>query len=199
MTVWIPWIFAVGLAASVLGLYAFVSATRYGDRSLIGIGVFGLFTLLFGIAVIQWLFWSAFVRPRVVPYFARQLEPYGGLTSVSFAKGRAVYLELEQLEESAAMLGITPLTAFGFADDFYGQDVRWHPAAEGSRTVEALLRDLTQRPHPSAALAGELEALASVLCVAADRDVPFALVLRLYSRDSVQAVATLEERHGAFW
>ena len=41
--------------------------------------------------------------------------------------------------------------------------------------------------------------LAGVLRIAARKEVPFALVLRLWERDNMQVVCTREARHGNFW
>jgi len=48
-------------------------------------------------------------------------------------------------------------------------------------------------------VARDLEALASVLGVAADHGVDFSLVLRLYKQESIQVVATRQPRQGRFW
>jgi hypothetical protein len=91
------------------------------------------------------------------------------------------------------------LSAFGFADDYYEQPVRRHPAAEGVRTAETL-RQVPSLQRPLAPeVAGDLEALASVLRVAAERGVDFSLVLRLDKRDSLQVISSMQPREGRFW
>ena len=94
MTAWIPWLFVAGLIVSLAGLYAFVRALRLGEGSVVTVAVYAVFVVLFGIAVGQWLFWSAFIKPRIVPYFTRELEPWGGAASSAFLRGRATYLAL---------------------------------------------------------------------------------------------------------
>jgi len=48
-------------------------------------------------------------------------------------------------------------------------------------------------------VAHDLEALATVVRAAAERGVDFSLVLRLYEKDNLQGVCTLETRQGSFW
>ncbi len=48
-------------------------------------------------------------------------------------------------------------------------------------------------------VANDLETLAAVLRVAADRGVPFSLVLRLQKKDSIQVISSGEHRKGSFW
>jgi hypothetical protein len=95
-------------------------------------------------------------------------------------------------------LDVPPLSSFGFADDVYGQEVRWHPASEGRRTVGALARGLDDRLRSVPAVAEDLDALATALGVAGQREVAFALMLRL-GPDSLQVVSTMERRQGRFW
>jgi hypothetical protein len=154
---------------------------------------FTIFFLLFGWAVL-WMLLPIRTRPRIVPYFAAELGAYGGDTMTAFARGRALYLEIAALDALAHSRGVKPLSAFGFAYDHFGQEVHWHPAADGLATTEAL----RQERH-SPALARDLEALARVLSVAARKEVPFALVLRLWEKDSMQVVCTRETRQGNFW
>jgi hypothetical protein len=91
-------------------------------------------------------------------------------------------------------LGVTPLSAFGFAYDHFGQQVDWHAAADGLATVEAL-----RNQSKDSSAAADLETLAGVLRIAARKQVPFALVLRLWERDNMQVVCTRETRQGNFW
>src|SRR5262245_9046832 len=85
------------------------------------------------------------MRPRIVPCFARELGAYGGETMAAFRRGRALYRESAALERLAANLRVKPLSASGFADDCYEQDVTWHSAIEGIRSIEALLREVDSR------------------------------------------------------
>jgi hypothetical protein len=149
--------------------------------------------------VAHWLIWPFRLRPRIVPYFARALGEYGGKTMTAFVRGRALYREIVALEQLAGTLGVKPLSAFGFAYDYYQQEVRWHAASEGLRTVEALRQSLGVNLLAAPDVTQDLEALASILRAAADQNVEFSLVLRLHAKDSMQGVCTREVRQGSFW
>jgi hypothetical protein len=194
MTWWIPAIFVVGLCVSALGL--FTSIARLGDGGALRVvdGVFAVFFALFALSVAVWLATPLRIRPRIVPYFAREIEPHGGRSSAAFAHGRRLYLGIGALDELARTAGATPLSAFGFADDYYGQSVHWHAAAAGLRTIAAL-----RHGSAGAELAADLDALAAALDRAAEHGVDFSLVLRLYGRDSLQVVSSREPRQGRFW
>ena len=199
MTWWIPLIFAVGLGISLLGLSASIAESRSRDALTPGVWVFGLFVVFFAWPVLGWLFYPYLQKPRIVPYFQRQLAEHGGGTTAAFKRGRGLYLEAAALDALAAHLGVKPLTAFGFAYDYYDQPVVWHSAAEGLTTVQALLPAAVSHSTPMRAAISDLEALASALAVAAVQGVEFSLVLRLHARDSLQAVMTREVRQGSFW
>lgn len=196
---WIPWIFVFGLCVSIVGLIPFIAAFRESGSLTVGLVGFGLAALFFGWVVISWLLWPYRLRPRIVPYFVRELGPLWGDTMAAFTRGRGLYREIVALEELAETQGVKALSAFGFAYDHYGQQVRWHPASEGLRTVEALRQSLGAQTHAAPDVARDLEALASVLRTAATQGVDFSLVLRLHAKDSLQGVCTREVRQGSFW
>ena len=190
---WISAIFVAGFAFSALGLFTATAALRDGGSIGARLVIFAIFFVLFGWAVLRILL-PLRPRPRIVPYFASELEPYGGETMQAFRQGRALYLEIAVLDALARSLGVKPLSAFGFAYDHFGQQVAWHAAADGLATVE-VLRDESKSPSAAA----DLETLAGVLRIAARKEVPFALVVRLWERDNMQVVCTRETRYGAFW
>ena len=198
MTWWIPWIFVIGLCISVLGLVLAVAAFRE-EGALARLVAFGLFAAFFGWAVLLWLIGPLLINPRIVPYFTRQLGEYGGKTMGAFRRGRELYREIVVLEHLAQTLGVKPLSTFGFAYDYYEQEVSWHSAAEGLRTVEALRQGLDRQPSAAPELAADLDALAQVVRTAAECSVDFSLVLRLHAKDNMQAVCTRETRQGSFW
>jgi hypothetical protein len=198
MTWWIPWLFVIGFVVSLAGLYTTIQSLRLGVALGVADAAFAAFTLLFGIAVVTWLRWRQIIEPRVVPYFARQLEPYGGNSSLAFQTGRDIYRSLSELDDLAAALGVKPLSAFGFADDFYEQPVEWHSASDGLATIDALRGELVSRSGDGS-IELDLETLAAVLRIAATQDVGFSLVLRLYNHESIQAISTLQPRSGSFW
>jgi hypothetical protein len=194
---WIGWLYAVGFALSAAGLATTVMHYRAEGSPLLKAAFLAWAFLGFGMGVFLWL--RPFRhQPRIVPYFARRLEEYGGPTSAAFAGGRSLFLELAALDALAERLGVAPLSAFGFPDDHYGQEVRWHPASEGCQSADALRQNLAGL-GAAPELASDLDALSAVLHAAADREVAFALVLRLHAKDSLQGVMTREDRQGSFW
>lgn len=187
----------VGFGLSALGLYASASLWGEGLRpSTLKLVVLVYGALAFGGVLVAALIWPWRARCRVVPYFAREMGPYPGATSVAFGRGHDLYRKSAELDRIAAALGVAPLSAFGFGDDLYGQAVRWAPAADGLRTVTALRADASLAPG----VAADLDALASVLRVAAEQGVEFALLLRVGGGD-LQSAAVFEprERIGRFW
>jgi hypothetical protein len=190
---WISAIFIAGFAFSALGVFTAIASLRDGGSIGARFMVFAVFFLLFGWAVLRILL-PLRPKPRIVPYFASELEPFGGETMQAFRHGRALYLEFAALDSRARSLGVKPLSAFGFAYDHFGQQVDWHAAADGLATVEAL-----RNQSKDSSAAADLETLADVLRIAARKQVPFALVLRLWERDNMQVVCTREARQGNFW
>ena len=193
MAWWISSIFAAGFVFSAIGLFASLAAFREDGSITAKLVAFAIFFVLFGWAVVLMLL-PIRPRPRIVPYFAAELGAYGGDTMTAFARGRALYLEITALDALARSRGVKPLSTFGFAYDHFGQEVHWHPAADGLATAEALRKE-----RNSPAVAQDLEALARVLRTAAGKDVPFSLVLRVWEKDSMQMVCTRETRQGSFW
>lgn len=199
MTKWVPLIFAVGLTVSLLGLIPSIVAVRAHGSPTPALLLFGCFTVAFGWGVILWLLGPFPIRPRIVPYFTAELGALLGPTMAAFRRGRALYRNIVTLDDLARRLGVTPLSAFGFAYDHYAQEVRWQPAGDGLQTVEALRLGADGSTSTDPELAEDLGALAFVLRVAVARGVRFALVLRLQARDNLQVVCTRETRHGSFW
>ena len=199
MTWWIPAILAVGLGVSIIGLIPAVTAFVERRSPRISVFVYGLFTMFFGWAVIYSVIWPCFVRPRIVPYFKQELEPYGGSTMAAFLRGRDLYREFLALEDLATGLGVAPLSVFGFSHDLYEQEVRWHTPSDGLRTVEAVRQHVGARSNAPPAVIKDLDALTAILRVAAERNVQFSLVLRLHAKDSMQGVCTREVRQGSYW
>jgi hypothetical protein len=153
----------------------------------------------FGLALAALLTQPFRLKTRIVPYFVRRIEEYGGGSTRAFVRGRGLYRDIVALEDLAGTLGVTPLSAFGFADDYYGQAVHWHAASEGLRTAEALRQALNTRLPGARDASDDLDALASVLRIAANRGVDFCLTVRIQRKDSLQVVSSMEVRHGSFW
>ncbi|HZF04383.1 MAG TPA: hypothetical protein VE932_08645 [Patescibacteria group bacterium] len=187
----------VGVSLSALGLHA--SAALWGEGlrpSTLRLLVLAYGFLAFGGVLAAALVWPFFARCRIVPYFAREMGSYPCETSAAFARGHELYRQSAALDGLTRTLGVTPLSAFGFGDDLYGQPIRWSPAADGLRTVTAV-RDAVSA---DSGVTRDLDTLASVLRVAADRGVGFALLLRVGGGD-VQSAAVFEPRvrRGRFW
>ncbi|MEI4920648.1 hypothetical protein Q8G81_34380, partial [Klebsiella pneumoniae] len=83
---------------SILGLVPSVAAFRADGSQPVSVAVFALFALLFGRAAFNWLTWPLFVRPRIVPYFSKEREGYGGETMAAFRRGRGLYRGIVALE-----------------------------------------------------------------------------------------------------
>ena len=198
MTWWIPLIFVLGLVVAILGLIPSIQTSRAQGSVTPGLIGFGLFTVLFGWAVIQWILGPFPIRPRIVPYFTKEVGRLHGPTMTAFRRGRALYLNAVALERIAASAGVKPLSAFGFADDYYEQEVRWHSVAEGLATVGALRQGLAEELQDTEVVE-DLEALAAVLGAAAAQGADFSLVLRLFAKANLQMVCTREARRGSFW
>jgi hypothetical protein len=195
---WISWISVIGLFVSVVGFVpTFLLARQAGSPSVMPY-VFAASALAFGWAWIMGAIGHRQFCPRIVPYFAREVAPAGGATMDAFRGGRGLYREIIGLDRWSVALGVEPLSSFGFTDDYYRQEVRWHTASEGLRTVWALQRALDSDPDLEGVVA-DLAALERALSMAAERGVPFSLVLRLRARDSLPMVATREIRQGSLW
>jgi hypothetical protein len=197
---WIAWVPVVGFGLSSAGLIAARALAQDGaglSTAKLAILWFGFVS--FGLGLASLLTVPFRLRARIVPYFAHQIEEYGGTSSTAFVRGRGLHREIIVLEELADGLGVRPLSTFGFADDYYGQAVHWHAAAEGVKTAEALGRAVGARLPAAPDVAQDLEALAAVLRLAAGRGVPFCLALRIQGKDSLQVVSSMEGRQGRFW
>jgi hypothetical protein len=187
----------LGAGLSAFGLHAAASLWGRGLRpSTLALIALAYGLLAFGGVLVAALVWPLRARCRIVPYFARAMGPYPGETSAAFARGHDFYRQSAALDRLARTLGVTPLSAFGFGDDLYAQPVRWAPASDGLRTVTTLREAVAA----DTGLARDLDALASVLRVAADRGVEFALLLRVGGGD-LQSAAIFEPRAriGRFW
>jgi hypothetical protein len=199
MTWWLPLIFVIGCAVSLLGFSTAVWELNADGALTSGLFIFGLFSLLFGAAVVRWLIGPLPYKPRIVPYFAQQLGAYHGPAMSAFLRGRALYSQIVALDALADTLSVQPLSSFGFAYDHYDQVVQWHSAAQGLHTVQALRAGLGADVRAAPGLTEDLDTLAAVLHTAADQGVEFSLIVRLHAKDNMQAVCTRELRQGEFW
>ena len=196
---WTGWISVIGIFVSVVGFVpTFLLARQAGSPSVMPY-LFAASALAFGWVWIMGAIGHRHFSPRIVPYFERQVLPPDGATMAAFRGGRGLYRDLIGLDRWSAALGVEPLSRFGFADDCYDQEVSWHRASDGLRTVWALQKALDSDPDLPDHVVADLAALEAALSMAAERGVAFSLVLRLAAKDSLQAVATGEKRQGSFW
>lgn len=197
---WFDWIPVLGFGLSSAGLVAArVLAPDGVGLSTPKLALLWFGFLFFGLGLVGLMTWRLRLRPRIVPYFARQIEAFGGRTSAAFRRGRGLYRDIVALDTLADALGVTRLSSFGFGDDYYGQEIRWHSASEGLRTVDALREGLGEDLRAVPDVLPDLETLATVLRVAADLHVDLSLTLRIHKKDSLQVVSSMERRQRSFW
>lgn len=148
-------------------------------------------------AIAAWCALASFRPPsifqvRVLPYFEKQVGEID-----TFLAGYALARNWERLDDLARELGSSPLSDFGFADDFEGDPLIWHDAAKGYDTVEAIRqrieRDWVTRDLD---LLRDLNALAHALSRAAEQRIRFSLLVRLADGTSPMEMA---QRSGTFF
>jgi len=175
----------VGVAAAVYGMS---EHPRWGEL----LRLFGLaaFTLYFGS-----MLWDAFHTARhtgIVPYFQQKLGEIQ-----TFIGGLAIAESCQALDELAVQWGLSPLSAFGFNDDFAGEELTWHAPEQGLAAVSGLLSALRARPKligKQSQIIEELAAIEHALRIARDRGIPFCLLL--YTAGSTNAMEW-EQRKGS--
>ncbi len=113
---------------------------------------------------------------RIVPYFDRTV---GDINTYTAGSGLARYCL--KLDETAAASGQTAISAFGFNDDLRGQTLVWHSAADGLKTVKAVLAAVEAKPDdfddPCSGVGDDLERLAEALRLANEQGIRFCLLL----------------------
>lgn len=105
-------------------------------------------------------------------------------SGAAFRGGEALARNLEPLDALADEVGIAPLSAFGFEDDFFGEQLTWHAPEEGLKTVLALLDSLKEQPGRVCDLKGvtnDLKKIASALEDARKRSIRFCFLVRVSS------------------
>jgi hypothetical protein len=116
---WIVWVPVGGFGLSSMGLIAARALAQDGpglSTAKLAFLWFGFVSLGLGLASLLTVPFR--LETRVVPYFTRQIEEYGGRSSFAFVRGRGLYREIVALEKLANTLGVKPLSTFGFADDY---------------------------------------------------------------------------------
>ncbi len=166
------------LVASLVGLtcasYGFLEA----PRALAVTRLVGLLVLssLFGF----WL-WEGLCVARsttIVPYFERRVGDIH-----TFGSGSEVAKHCQELDEFSLRLGLTPLSAFGFDDEYFGEKLTWHSAEIGLVTVVGLLQFFRENDDRTVSSNGqlirELVAIEDALRKAAEHGIKFCLLLRI--------------------
>jgi hypothetical protein len=125
-------------------------------------------------------------RPRVVPYFQTRVRDNWG----AFNRGFAIASGMAALDAAASEKGVAQLSDFGFSDE----PRRWWNAREGLRTLDAIAGSVAD----SEKLAQDLAAMRSALEKAAEKEVTFALLVRLGPDDFISPVE-MDNRKGSFW
>lgn len=130
-------------------------------------------------------------RPRVVPYFQTRVgandKPY---TSGAFVHGFGVANKMAALDAAASARGVTQPSDFGFSDEPRG----WWDARDGLRTLDAIAGSVADSDE----LGQDLAALRSALEKAAEKEIQFALLVRL-GPDAFISLWEIDTRKGSFW
>ncbi len=144
---------------------------------------------------------------RVVPYF-REKDFRGKVDRgvspecrEAFRSGHGLVSDLPLLDALAREIGVTPLSAFGFDDDLFGDRPKWTELSEGLRTTAALAtavanRDL--RDRLSSTTLEDLRNLQAALHRASETQKWFSLIAR-YGADEFISGVEMSKREGGFW
>ncbi len=155
-------------------------------------GIFGNGSAGMGAAAVAFLLWYTAVVcgglcdlrtshevARIVPYFEREV-PGGDTFNHS---GHALARACKFLDAIAAEAGLTPMSGFGFRDNFtfLGEWPRWHEVRPALESIDHVLDTLSENPdlvpEPEAVIA-DLERLQGRLVEAHKLEVRFCLHLR---------------------
>jgi hypothetical protein len=130
----------------------------------------------------------------IVPYFK---EEVGGIDT--FLSGQAVAENCRQLDLIALENNVAPISAFGFNDDFRGEEVQWHDPENSLETITTLLGVIRRNPKIvkyAKAIISDLERTEDALRKARSRDIPFCFILRTGSGTNAME---MEQRTGSFF
>ena len=143
--------------------------------SMDGAAAFGAFFLV-------WLLFSSpsvsasYYYVRVTPYFRSRVGE-----TTTYCSGHGLARHMLELDELARTLGVTPLSEFGWNDDLAGEELVWHDAARGLKTVNALLAHLQVdefAESEQAEVIDDLKRIANDLGRADQQSIPFCLLLQ---------------------
>lgn len=147
--------------------------------------------------------WFSLARPHNSKnyWFVWVDRSMGGIDT--FGSGYAIASRCRTLDRLAADHNLEPLSCFGFNDD-RGVNVgkiKWHLAKRGLDAVTGLLEFVRQNPGSVAGVdevISDLEKMKNALQRAADRNIPFALILRTLDDNRVSDMEMMVRR-GTFW
>lgn len=122
-------------------------------------------------------------RVRVHPYFEKPVSSAEKpvCSGAAFLSGETIAKELESLDALAGKMGVAPLSAFGFEDDFFGEEPKWHAPEEGLKTVSMLLECVKDQPSGVCDVGGvtkDLKKIANALEDARKRKIRFCFLVR---------------------
>lgn len=196
----IPLVLMAGplIALSLSGLFFSGRAIFYG-MSPAAVSRFVFFVLLFGLVC-----WFGVVRHvgdllacRIVPYFEHRVATDDDSIPDAFDGGIELASKCYRLDEVAAEVGVPPLSAYGFQDDYDGDEIIWHDPREALRTIDALTKAIRQQAD-MAAVVGELARLRAYLHLASQKGIRFCLLVRA-GRDNMISPLEMDRRQGYFW
>jgi hypothetical protein len=169
----------VGLISLVVVFGFLVAADlnwQFGNPILAGVS-FGLFLFLI----------QGFVRGvvaefhpssvRIIPFFSGRIPE-----ADTFLKGRGLACHSRRLDQVAERLNLTPLSSFGFRDEYLWRRPQWHSASDGIKTFQGLLdsvRNLPDQSEDQAEMLADLGRVLKTLETAEARNVKFCLIPRL--------------------
>jgi hypothetical protein len=100
----------------------------------------------------------------------------------TFSSGHALARNCQVLDSLAERSRVRSLSAFGFSDPLHGEPVVWHDAAEGLKTIDALLSAVLTSPAEidnAADVLDDLRRIKSALEHALSHSSRFALLLEI--------------------
>ncbi len=130
----------------------------------------------------------------IIPYFKKRVGDID-----TFSNGHAVAKNCRQLDRIAFEKIVSPISKFGFNDDFSGEKVQWHNPEKGLETITLLLREIRRHPKTldnAKAVISDLERIEDALKKAKARGILFSLLLR--SGDTTSGME-MDQRKGSFF
>jgi hypothetical protein len=187
------------------------AAIRFHSFASAGAVILAISAAAVGV-ILLWHLVRAFVafarsRARIVPYFSdknfRREQGKGASEEArqAFQSGYGIAADLALLDDVAAEVGISPLSAFGFGDDIFNQRPQWTELDEGLRTVTALITALHNHDASrrlSVSTLSDLETLRDALTRGRETQTSFSLIVR-YGPDDFISGYEMEKRTGTFW